>query len=229
MKKTLALLLVFLLCVPMFWGCGYQDETYYEYEENDDGTLTIISISETYSKTLKIPGSIGGKTVTAIGKYAFYNNDYIRKIVLPDSVATVGECAFADCNKLNEVIFGKGCTEIGLQAFEGCDMLAEIDLSKSSIKSIGDLAFHKCMLLEEFNPPKSLEKIGVGAFDNCEQLIIIADQSDIAKEYAEANGFPTDFSDSDHYLFLKMALMIVACFALLFTLSFLWKKRKNKA
>ncbi len=229
MKKTLALLLMLLLCIPTLWACGLNDETYYEYEENDDGTLTIISISETYSKTLKIPGSIGGKTVTAIGKFAFYNNDYIRKIVLPDSVTTVGECAFADCNKLNEVIFGKGCTEIGLQAFEGCDALENIDLSKTNLKIVADLAFNKCLLLESFDPPQTLEKIGIGAFDNCEQLIIVTDKSAVAKEYAEANGFPTEFSDSDNYLFLKMALIIIACLALLFTLSFLWKKRKNKA
>ena len=227
MKKTLALLLAFMLCAPMLWACGYQDETYYEYEENKDGTLTIISISETYSKTLKIPGSIGGKTVTAIGKFAFYNNDYIRKIVLPDSVTTVGECAFADCNKLNKVVFGSGCTEIGLQAFEGCDALETIDLSKTTLKAVGDLAFNKCMMLEKFDPPKSLETIGVGAFDHCEQLIMITDTSAVAAEYAEANGIPTEFSDSDNYLLLKLALIVALCIFLLLALSFLRKKRKK--
>ena len=225
MKKTLLCFFWILSILVTLCACDYQDASYYHYEENEDGTLTIIGISETYSKTLKIPTEIDGKTVSTIGDFAFYNNDYIRKIVLPDSVLTIGECAFADCNQLNTVSLGKSCTEIGLQAFEGCNSLQEITLSEN-LKTISDLAFNGCLLLKEINAPKSLVEIGVGAFDHCEQLTIVTDQSEVAAQYAETYGIPTGFAESDSYMFLKLGIGIALALGFVLLASYFFKKRK---
>lgn len=227
MKKTLLFLLLVLLCFVTLCGCDYQDASYYHYTENEDGTLTIISISETYSKKLEIPSEIDGKKVTAIGNFAFYNNDYIRKIVLPDSVLTIGECAFADCNLLNTVTLGKNCEVIGLQAFEGCNSLEEITLSQK-LTTISDLAFNGCLMLKEIDPPKTLTTIGVGAFDHCEQLTMVTEHSDVAAAYAEAHGIPTGFAQSDGYMFLKLGIGIVIALALVVGAGHFFKKRKKK-
>ena len=229
MKKLIFFSLVLMSIAALLCSCGYKDETYYQYEVNDDGTLTIISISETYSKTLKIPQTINGQTVTRIGKFAFYNNDYIRKIVLPDSVTTIEECAFADSNKLKTVVLGAGCKEIGLQAFEGCDALKTVDMSKSALVAIGDLAFHKCMVLKSFDPPATLETIGIGAFDNCEQLIVVTDKSEVAANFATEHNFPTDFSDTDNFLITKIIVYTALILGAILIVSYLMKKRKNKS
>ncbi|MBE6639482.1 MAG: hypothetical protein E7616_08570 [Ruminococcaceae bacterium] len=224
--KKLLLCLILLICLPIFAGCELQDESYYEYDINEDGTLTILGVSETYSKKLTIPGTIDGKTVTAIGKYAFYRNDYIREIVLPDSVLIIEECAFADCQYLNTVVLGKNCKTIGLQAFEGCGSLTEIKLC-DSLETVDDLAFNQCLHLKEFNAPASLKRIGIGAFDHCEQLIINIEHSEVAKEYATDHGIPTEFVASDGYLALKIVLGVSLVLLAIGVIGFLFKKRKK--
>lgn len=225
--KKLCFFLACLICFFILSGCEYQDASYYQYEENEDGTVTIVGISETYSKKLKIPETLDGKTVSAIGKYAFYNNDYIREIILPDSVTEIGECAFADANMLNTVTLGEDCKVIGLQAFEGCDVLSEINLSEN-LETVSDLAFNGCIRLDEFNAPASLKSIGVGAFDNCEQLIMITENSTVAAEYAKTNRIPTGFASSDGYIILKLILWIVAALVVILTVGYLLKKRTKK-
>lgn len=225
--KTICFFLTCIICFLALPGCEYQDASYYQYEENDDGTVTIVGISETYSKKLKIPEKIDGKTVSAIGEYAFYNNDYIREIVLPDSVVEIGECSFADANMLNTVTLGKNCKTIGLQAFEGCNALAEINLSEN-LETVADLAFNGCIRLDEFNAPPSLKSIGTDAFDNCEQLIMITENSSVAAEYAKTHRIPTGFASSDGYIILKLFLIIGLVLAAILTAGYLLKKRIKK-
>ena len=225
--KKLYLCLICLICISILSACELQDESYYQYEDNEDGSVTIVGISETYSKKLKIPGMLDGKTVSAIGEYAFYNNDYIREIILPDSIIEIGECAFADSNMLNSVTLGKNCKIIGLQAFEGCNVLAEINLS-NKLETIDDLAFNGCVRLDEFNAPASLKSIGVGAFDNCEQLIMITENSEVAAEYAKAHLITTGFAASDEYMILKLILAIAAALTLIFAIGHYFKKSRKK-
>ena len=225
--KKISFFLVCLLCLSLFAGCAYQDASYYQYEENDDGTVTIVGIDETYSKKLEIPGKLDGKIVTAIGEYAFYNNDYIREILLPDSITEIGECAFADANMLTTVTLGDKCKIIGLQAFEGCDVLSEINLSEK-LEVISDLAFNGCIRLDEFNAPASLKFIGTGAFDNCEQLIMITENSTVATEYAETNRIPTGFSSSDGYIILKLIIGTAVLLTVVLATGYFLKKIRKK-
>ena len=98
-----------ILCAVLLASCSYNDASYYLFDENEDGTLTVMGITETYSKHIKIPSTINGKTVSAIGDDAFYNNQYIREVTIPDTVKSIGERAFADSENLSTVSIGKNC------------------------------------------------------------------------------------------------------------------------
>lgn len=225
MKKFI-LPFIILLLLAALPSCDTNDASYYLYDQNKDGTLTIMGVSETYSKELVIPGEIDGMTVTAIGDYAFYNNQYIRKITLPDSIITIGECTFADSCNLSSVSIGKNCETIGLQAFEGCNALETISLSKK-LKTIKDLAFSGCTLLEEFAPPASLETIGIDVFDQCEQLIIDSSDCPTIDAYAKQYGIPTGFSQTDDFQILKIVLLSALALTVLFGIKFAFKKIKK--
>ena len=226
MKKLLLFSILFI-CILLFCACEFRDESYYLYETDSNGDLTIVGISETYSKKLKIPEKIDGKTVTAIGDFAFYNNDKIRSIELPDTILTIGECAFADSDNLNTVIVGKSCQSIDVQAFEGCVSLKKIDISDSKIETIGDLAFSGCLYLSKFDPPSTLTEIGTDAFNECEQVVFNVKNCPAALEYANENHIPTDFSDTDNFLIIKILVISFALAGIFVLISYFIKKRKK--
>ena len=226
MKKILCPLIMFFIILSLL-SCDTNDESYYLYDVNEDGTLTIMGVSETYSKELKIPKEIDGKTVTAIGDYAFYNNQYVREIILPDSILSIGECSFADSCNLKTVSLGKNCKTIGLQAFEGCSGLKKISLS-NALQKIEDLAFAGCTRLESFNPPSTLDEIGINVFDECEQLIIDTTDCPVIDDYAKVHKIPTGFTESDDYQLLKIIILTAIVLSAIIVLKVIFKKIKKR-
>ena len=92
-----------------------------------------------------IPEEIGGVTVTTIGNRAFYGNDSLKTLTIPDTVTIIEDLAFVQC----------GVTSLEIP---------------ESVVSIGDMAFFQCFFLEEISFPDSLSSIGYRAFFNCEGL-----------------------------------------------------------
>ena len=216
-----------VIIAALLFACDTNDESYYLYDVNEDGSITVMGVSETYSKELSVPAQIDGKTVTAIGDYAFYRNTDIRKITLPDSVVTIGECAFADSDNLTSINIGKNCKSIGLQAFEGCISLEKIKLS-GQLLTIEDLAFNGCIRLESFSPPASLNEIGVDVFNDCEQLIINPKNCPVIEAYANTHGIPTGFTESDDYQILKIAILTALALAIILAVHLIIKKIRKK-
>ena len=134
--------------------------TYFDsYAFNSCPKLTTIDLSAT--------------SLTTIGEYAFYDNNYLTEITLPESVTSIGYQAFCDCDNLKKVNLknAKNLTTIGEQAFYSCDNLTEIDLENAtSLQTIGQYAFQYCNALKEAAFPESLTSIGYMAFSYCTNL-----------------------------------------------------------
>ncbi|MBQ9690440.1 MAG: leucine-rich repeat protein, partial [Candidatus Methanomethylophilaceae archaeon] len=67
----------------------------------------------------------------------------LKKVVLPDSVASIGMSAFASCSDLEEVILPKGLKRIGIRVFAGCASLSSIHIP-DTVTSIGKEGFKDC-------------------------------------------------------------------------------------
>ena len=78
-----------------------------------------------------------------INKYAFYYNDKITKVTIPDSVTIIGYEAFAYCDSLTSVTIPNSVTNIGDEAFMNCDSLTSVTIP-NSVTSIGNYAFYHC-------------------------------------------------------------------------------------
>ena len=57
---------------------------------------------------------------------AFYGNEFLEKVELPNSLETIQHLGFAECTYLNDVEFNVGLKWIGNSAFQGCTNLKKV-------------------------------------------------------------------------------------------------------
>lgn len=105
----------------------------------------------------------------SVGDYTFGYLPSLRKIILPDNVASIGNCAFRYCSNLISVKLPTGLTSIGSQAFEYCTGLTSLELP-TGLTSIHTNAFCWCTNLTSLQLPYNLTIIGNGAFLHCTGL-----------------------------------------------------------
>ncbi len=93
-----------------------------------NGTLCIVSYRGD-AEEIVIPAQIEGRTVTAVGKKAFFGNRYLRSAKLPHTIEVVGDWAFSGCRMLHKIEFPKKEISFGRHVFQKSDKLQEILLT----------------------------------------------------------------------------------------------------
>ncbi|MBQ8173776.1 MAG: leucine-rich repeat domain-containing protein [Clostridia bacterium] len=87
--------------------------TEFTFELSADGSYYIVTGARKITTTLIIPEEHEGKPVREIAPQAFrYAAEYVRKIVLPDSLTKVGETAFLGCGYVVHLTLGRNLTEV---------------------------------------------------------------------------------------------------------------------
>ena len=145
-----------------------------EYEESENGTVTITKFVSSSSTDIELPSTIDGKSVTSIGDRAFNAYDIdacsnLTSIIIPDSVTSIGDYAFFRCISLANITIPNGLTSIGEDAFCECTSLVDVTIP-DSVTSIGQYAFSNCTSLTNVTIPDSVTSIGVGTFSECTSL-----------------------------------------------------------
>ena len=120
MKKTFFALLAFAAALASARAVDWTTETL------EDGTLAITGAAAPASGDIAVPAEIGGKTVTAIGEYAFLEWEGAATFTLPESLRTIGAAAFGGCTGLAELTIPAAVDYIGDNAFAGCDNLVDL-------------------------------------------------------------------------------------------------------
>lgn len=177
MKRIISLLLVIVIMLSVLMiaplsatavECEVEVTSYvsgdYEYELLDDGTAIITEYTGSGDE-LKIPSTIDGYTVTIIGEGAFYANQTVVSVIVPDGVIQIDGFAFSWCSNLESVKLGKSVEVISDMAFYDCKKLVEINLP-DSLNIIGVEAFAWCQSLLKIIIPESICVVDNGAFSN---------------------------------------------------------------
>lgn len=128
--------------------------------------LKVIN-NDIYSKNGKVLYSVAStkasykvrKSVKEIEDGAFYKNDSIKSIYLPDSVKEIGEEAFGDMQNLTTVRFSKSVKELDYAMFNKCKKLKTVRLPKTIQTIRGNFGGKKnCYLKKVYINATSLKK-----------------------------------------------------------------------
>ncbi len=117
---------------PTPWPYYYSK--YLAFEHSDDGLSYILTGIGSFSGgNLVIPATHDGQPVSAIAPGAFYENEQITDVYIPDTVLEIGEGAFAACPNLSTVYIGAGTVAIGEVAFSNSPALTSITVDPDNV------------------------------------------------------------------------------------------------
>ena len=158
------------------------------YDTSLDGTYVEVIDYEGSATTVHIAETYNNLPVKAIYEYAFYQNETITSVIIPDSVLSIGDYAFYSCDSLTSVVIGDSVTTIGNSAFCLCTSLTSIVIP-DSVTTIGEDAFNNCNRLTSVVIGDSVTTIGNYAFQYCHSLtsVVIGDSVTTIGSYAFAN------------------------------------------
>lgn len=159
----LILYLGFALPVSAEEGSGIKTYGNWQYQVEEDNTVTVLGYLDDETEELTIPSEIDGKLVKTIGEEAFMEMEWLQSVVVPESVTRIEKGAFSGCVWLGEINIPSGVTFIGAETFYSCTELREITLPEG-LTSIEPRLFTYCTFLEKTNIPAGVTSIGAGAF-----------------------------------------------------------------
>ena len=133
------------------------------------------------------------KSVTTLGRGAFFSCISLTSINIPNSITSIEEYAF--CNlRLTSINIPNGVTSIGTEFFSSCSSLTSINIP-NSVTSIGKKAFSSCTSLTSITIPNSVTSIDNSAFFGCTNLKIYCEQGSHAETFAKGKNIPIVYTD----------------------------------
>lgn len=157
----------------------------YEYYILKDGSAALRNYTGKLTH-VNIPSTIDGRQVKILFQ-TFWNNYFVREVVIPDTVEALCDNVFTNCYLLKKVEIPESVIYIGTGVFSTCYSLEEIKLPSGvigletstfidchrlkkinleNVRYIGPAAF-MCTGLEEITIPENVEFIGRLAFCDC--------------------------------------------------------------
>lgn len=113
-----------------------------EYEFNDKKNGYIVTGIGTYADTvLNIPEVYNNEYVLEIADGAFFENDTIVEVNIPNGIKRIGDCAFYKCENLKEISLGSDIEEIGSNAFSHCYAVQNLYYNARCLYRCGDKIF----------------------------------------------------------------------------------------
>ncbi len=118
---------------------------------NTDKSAEEVTVPEKVTATAHylLSGNVDETyTVKRINEGAFFKNEKIKKVNLPETINYIDQKSFTYAKNLEEINIPDGVTNIGTYAFAWCN-LTNVKLPQN-LTTVGDYAFGACFNLEAF-------------------------------------------------------------------------------
>lgn len=150
---------------------------YRRVDNTFDNVVEVCSpLTGRYEGEIDIPATIKLANVTyqviRIGNSAFYDNNYITKVTIPNSIVSIGNYAFYSCDKLTSMTLPASVERIEHDAFKECYSLQSVSFNEG-LETIEYYAFLNCSRLQNVTLPSTLKSIGYCAFEGCRALTVM--------------------------------------------------------
>lgn len=140
------------------------NDVVYSYNSIIDGYYIARCLSK--ESVITIESKFNDKNVAIIGRDSFSNNNYVEKIIFPNTITNIYPNSFFYCENLKEVTFNSpNLSTISFYAFSGCVSLNIVVLPERCT-SISMKAFSDCGEITELYIPSTMTKISKDAFYN---------------------------------------------------------------
>ncbi len=160
--------------------------------EDYRGTVVITKYLGNDAEVV-VPSEIDGKIVSSIDDMAFYKNETLKSVQLPDTLVGIGVDAFAFCKSLESVNIPEGIKDLS-PAFRSCEKLESVVIPEG-VKRIEQGMFRDCTSLKNVSLPNSLKIIDGSVFENCTSLKNISIPNGVAEIGVNAFGGCTALSE----------------------------------
>lgn len=168
--------------------------TIFTYTLNSNNQATITGFRGNTS-SIKIPDTLDGYEVIAIGESAFKGNSTLRYIGMTNNITKIDYRAFMNCSALREIQLSYNLIDLGGGVFRNCTSLQSIMIPKSLVKCVNyqdysDMtyvgAFTGCTNLKEISFEDGITKIPDKVFVHCDSIekIVIPDSVTVVGQYA---------------------------------------------
>ena len=107
-----------------------------------DDSASVVGVSSDV-KNITIPSVLGGRPVKSIADAAFYGQDWIIGVTIPNGITNIGHHAFAYCTSISKVTIPNSVVKVGWSAFSNCSSLNCVVIG-SGLTSLGAYAFDDC-------------------------------------------------------------------------------------
>ena len=196
-KTTILLVLLAVFCSLSAKAINYQDsksKVMYKLVEGES-PYAIVCKSQSAKGDIVIPSSISWKgieyPVTKIVDEAFWGNDDITSVVLPNGIKRLGAYCFSQCDNLRKVQLPDSLESMAPWCFLECRRLESIDIPSTlkdfeygafmnsglksvtiaeGVTSLGETTFKGCKRLSHIIIPKSVTGWMYGIFEDCTSL-----------------------------------------------------------
>lgn len=127
---------IFLFAMVLLCGCGGKElrrKTLLPAPTIDftftpvDGEIAVTGYRGTEQELL-LPDMVNlVLPIAIIGEQAFYDNDTLTYVCLPESVKSIGSEAFGSCDAIEEIVIPKTVISIDENAFAGCNAVLVVE------------------------------------------------------------------------------------------------------
>lgn len=129
------------------------------------------------------PDVIIPSCVTEIGERAFYNNNYLRSVIITGNIQTIGDSAFSYCYNLEKIVIPKSVKKIGNNVFYDTKWLKDKKANAKNVVIINGIAISRTNNISVSVNLSGVKEIRPEIFQNCYQIkeFIISDGVKIGK------------------------------------------------